>query len=324
MRQAEACGLGWDRLEIDQEPFILRIVCQAGQSWHLKHPDWKRPADPTKTKKPRSQILHPTVVLILRAQRAELQSRGWFRCDGPVFPAHGGRWRTTGEVVKPETMRRIAQDAGLPNAAEWVTHSTRHSFATLEAVASRDLKATQARTGHSSIQQLDSYLHAAGLYLGRSAVPELPVHVAPVVATPEPGVEICRTGNPTVKLDSWGFDTLERPPDITETDLVSARSWQSDQAAERRALRAESERSFSDLAAEWLQRPENTRNGYPPAVRLAAKRAYCRAYRVAQRQSCSGAACSKAGQRAGIACRAAWAKQIKAALAKMSQAKPLK
>ena len=209
LRQAEGAGLAWDDLSLDVEAPavpIMRVHCQAPRGWNQKGAT--RPFHPTKTRAVLSQALHPTVVKILKAQRAELVRRGWYRSEGPVFPGKDGTWRTTGQVIKPARVRELARAAGLPNPDDWVTHSTRHSFSTLEVVASGgDLKRTQARTGHADVRQLEGYLHAAGHLLGNSSIPEIDVPVAPTVALLSGGVEV-------VAADPWGIDQIPAPPEL--------------------------------------------------------------------------------------------------------------
>jgi len=314
LRQAEACAVGWQDVEIDTEPFVLRVHRQAGAQWQ-KRSEKLEPDAPTKTRTNRTQVLHINVVLALRAHRAELQRRGWYRANGPVFPGDSGEWRTSGRVLKPERVREIAAMAGCRDADAWVTHSFRHSFATLEVIASGgDLRRTQARTGHASLAQLEGYMHAAGGSLGRSAVPQLPL-AEPQIVQPMTGIgggnEIVRM----VDLDPWGIEQAFAPPDISEADLDKARLIEGIRAAEKRTLRAGSERSFRELAAEWLTREGDAGiRGRPEEVSEAEKRAYCRAYMAAKRAKCTAEECKKAGKRARIATEAAWRRQVTAAI----------
>lgn len=314
LRQAEGCAVGWSDLEIDRAPYTLRVHRQARAQWHKEPGAGSEPNQPTKTRTSRTQVLHDNVVLALRAHRAELQRRGWYSPAGPVFPGDSGEWRTSGRLIKPERVRELVTAAGLPSAESWVTHSLRHSFATLEVVASGgDLRRTQARTGHASLGQLETYLHTAGGALGRSAVPELPL-ASPAIACHlpglPPGTEITRP----LDLDPWGIERADAPPSLLHADLARARQIEDSRALEKRSLRDQSERSFRELAAEWLTLPGNAGNrGKPQAISEAEKRAYCRAYMSAKRAGLPVESCKKAGQRARIATEGAWRKQLTAA-----------
>ncbi len=176
LRQGEAAGLGWDRLQIDEPPLFAVIDWQACADWRRRHPEWLRPMDPPKTRRSRTLDLSstPSAVEVFRAARGQLQARGWYRPDGPVFPGPHGEWRERPKTIAPDVLRACVRDAGLPNPERWVTHSLRHSFATLELVAHEgDTKSVQQRTGHSSAAMLEHYLHAAGRGLTPSRLPQL-------------------------------------------------------------------------------------------------------------------------------------------------------
>jgi len=175
LRQAELCGLAWDMVDVDGPPYLLHVWAQAPRGWRQDWPGYDRPPQIPKGRRRRRQVMHPDVIAALRAQREQLQARGWHHAEGPVFPGRAGQWRTNGEALKPELVRELAREAGLPNPHLWTTHSTRHTFATLEVAASLgDFKATQERTGHSSIAQLQTYYHAAtGRGMPSSQIPEI-------------------------------------------------------------------------------------------------------------------------------------------------------
>lgn len=318
LRQAEACAVAWSSVEIDRAPYLLRVDRQAKAQWHKRKGATDAPNQPTKTRVSRTQVLHENVVLALRAHRAELQRRGWYRLDGPIFPGDAGEWRTSGKLIKPERVRELVALAGIGAAEKWVTHSFRHSFSTLEVVASGgDLRATQARTGHASLKQLEGYLHAAGGHLGRSALPVLPLETASVLPGLPPGIEISRT----VDLDPWGFEQIEAAPDLAEADLSEARRFEHSRAIEKRELREQSERTFREIATEWLTRAGNGgMRGKPKAISEAEKRAYGRAYMRGMRAKLSIEECKKAGRRARVATEGAWRKQLSAVQRQMTKA----
>jgi integrase len=181
-RNGELAGLGWDDIVREADRVLVRIHRQATNRWRQHHPEWTRPLAPTKGRKQRTLILHPTAVLALDAQRELLEARGWYRADGPVFPGHeatpfAGQWRNNSCAIDPRDVKRIAAAAGLPFASEWVTHSLRHSLATIESTCGADLRSIQKRTGHGSLVVLERYIHAkTGRGLPPSAIPELGVH----------------------------------------------------------------------------------------------------------------------------------------------------
>jgi integrase len=178
LRNGEGSGLGWDDLALDLRTPRGRVMHQAVDQWRKHHPDWTRPLDPPKRGRTRALILHPTAVKALVAHRAALEARGWFREDGAVFPGHeggpfAGTWRNNANCIRPEDMKRLAAIAGLPFPEEWVTHSLRHSLASVESSSGADLRSIQGRTGHGTLRALEDYIHARRL--PPSAIPELAV-----------------------------------------------------------------------------------------------------------------------------------------------------
>jgi integrase len=319
LRQAEACAVGWDCVDIDQPlaselvkgaaANVLRVLWQAKRKWWTRSSD--RPRDPLKTKRPRSQVLHDTLVQILRMHRAELRRRGWFRFDGPLFPGRKGEWRRSAKVMLPTKMKDFAADAGFPFPEDWVVHSMRHSFATLEIKASGgDLKRTQARTGHADVRQLEGYLHATGEFLGHSAIPLLPMRTEQVHRLPD--------GTEFVNADPWGIEVLEKPPPVEHLTERMARAYDKEVVLANRELREQSERPFIEIATEWLQNPARSRSGYPPAVEEAAKRAYHRAYSQEKRAGGKPKQCQQAGARKRRATLGAWARALSIAERKVS------
>lgn len=333
LRQAEGCAVGWDCVEIDSAPHVMRVLGQAPRNWWKSGA--KRPKEPTKTKKQRSQILHPSLVEVLKAHRSELRRRGWYRIDGPLFPAKNGQWRRSAMLIKPERMKQFAADAGFPMSEDWVTHSLRHSFASLEVKASKDLKRTQARTGHADLRQLEGYLHATGDFLGHSAIPLLPIRIETermlptgvAVLAPEPGASMHPEQAPSLgdqlfitPLDPWGFEVLEQPAPVECLTAAAARRYDDEVRDAHRELRDRSAMSFADLAIEWLQRPTSERAGVPPEVTAAAVRNYHQAYSAAKRAFYKSSECKKAAARKRRACLGAWARCLTIAERRLSTA----
>lgn len=176
-RNGEGAGLGWDHCDFDRE--LLTIAVQALDQWRKHWPEKTRPDFPTKNAKteggPLVQRMHPDLKIALLEQRAKLEALGWYRPDGPVFPTYDGGWRRNGNCIYPEDLRRIAIASGIPNAEAWVTHSTRHSFTTLELAGLGDPKKVIGRTGHASIRQLEPYVHAEKAIA--SGIPRLSGHL---------------------------------------------------------------------------------------------------------------------------------------------------
>lgn len=261
LRQGEGVGLAWDHVDLDLG--ILYVEFQGARGWPRRWPEG-RPFDPPKTK-PRTLKLHQGALDALKLQRAALLERGWYRDDGPVFPAPGGTFRHTSRCFKPEALREIVQAAELPNPAAWTTHSMRHTFAQLETNTSGDLRGTMARTGHSSLAQLQGYLEAAGRGLTPSAVPALPEGVLPQVVGP--------ARSPVALL-------VEK----TEASREEALHAREERDAERAA---DARKPFDELAAEWLaagRKPEPR----PAAVTRAVRLAYVRGYNRELAADCKG------------------------------------
>jgi hypothetical protein len=316
LRQAELCALGWDCVEIDKPPFLLRVIGQAQRQWNRDGAT--RPREPTKTKRNRAQSLHENAVAILRVQRAEMKRRGWYRSDGPIFPGVGGAWRTSGRVLLPHKMKQFAKEAGFPHWEQWVVHSLRHSFATLEVKSSGDLKRTQARTGHSSVKQLESYLHATGAFLGNTAIPHLPIRLDPV-RTLSDGTQVGQVDSEgDVSADPWGIERVPGAPDTTLVTHDAAASFDAERRDNAREVRAASEKKFSDIALVWVQNPERTNSGIPKAVAMAIHRNYCQAYTRELRASKDKAKARRAAMLKSRACKGAWARAVAIAERKLS------
>jgi len=327
MRQGEACGLGWDRVEIDTDPALLRIDYQATRSWREECPGSDRPTVPPKGRtkyEHRVQVLHPSVVLALRHLREHLRAHNLYRSTGPVFPAlrtHRGDWRP-GRLIDPRQMRAIARLAGLRAADTWKTHTTRHSFGSVELVCSGgNLKATQQRIGHSSVKMLERYLHQMGHGLARSSVPELPEltqAAIPVNGEELPAAPLVETlaadGEPFTITTEAELDPRAAPPPNLPLaplcDLVQANAARLQECARRRKeeqaeLKRQSRRPFVELAEEWLHAPDPSLPR-PRPVTEGARRHYARGYNKAKGAGLTLEQCRRAGQRAKRAYLGAW------------------
>lgn len=176
LRQGEAAGLGWEDVDLDVEPYMCRVRYQVTDGWRARHPEWTRPLSPPKSRRP-GFLLHPVALKVLRHHRERLTERGWYDEKGPVFPttgggAEGGGWRSHADLVPPALFRKFVERAGLPNPDRWVTHSLRHTFATLEAAALPSIRDLMLRTGHSSINVAQAYIHSVGRGHVRSGISE--------------------------------------------------------------------------------------------------------------------------------------------------------
>jgi len=296
LRQGEAAGLAWDCLDLDGDgTHVLTVRYQARKGWARRSRDG-RPRDLPKAKRARSQILHPTVVDVLRRQAQELERRGWYRWDGPVFPTRGGRWRQTGYVVRTDTMREIVRAAGLDGAERWSGHSLRHTFCSLEANANTDLKAVAMRAGHGDIRTTMGYVHA-GRLLPRSPLPAMDL----IVETPL-------------------LAGATRPEEATTERVARA----TERAKEKRAKQdSDARASFADVAHLWANQGR-TDDELPREVRAAMRRAYVRGYVAAQRKSGQGgkSAWKKAGAHARHATLGAWKRALGRARASLEKEEP--
>ncbi|MBI3204474.1 MAG: tyrosine-type recombinase/integrase [Myxococcales bacterium] len=298
MRQGEVCGLAWDCVDLTNG--VVAIRYQAGRGWPERWPDG-RPRDPTKTK-PRTIRLHPDAVAAFEMQQRQLEGFGWYRDGGPVFPSHRGEFRKSGRAITPDALRALVASAGLPNVENWVTHSLRHTFASLE-VHHSDPRSAQSRTGHASIAQLEVYLHPKGRGLAPSAIPRLPgaslLHSPPqLIAAPEPelaSVELSAevVVNPADATVRTGPHEPEPPTVelVLTAELMKAERGRLDAEAARaeqaNARRRESARPFEDLARDWIAVGKQPRPR-PPAVTRAVRVAYVRAYKAELARAAKG------------------------------------
>lgn len=316
LRQGEAAGLGWDHVELEGEPHLMRVHYQVVDGWRDHQPPQGvhaelaalRPLWPPKNG-PRSLTMHAAVVQALRAQRAQLQRHGWYRPDGPVFPGKSGKWRTHAEVFKPERFRAIVKKAGLPNVERWTTHSLRHSFATLEVIASAgDLRRVQRRTGHSSIEQLSTYMHSArrGSHLP-SAIGELPpaLTAGPSLAVPEPP-----PGAPVAYASLVGA-TDGALVDLSRSCAAAADEAENTARADRRVKREEKRKRYVTRGVDFDSLARAVVAGelvgdQPPEVTRILEANYQRAYSRKVRAGGTPDEAQAAGKHSRRATRGAW------------------
>lgn len=287
LRQGEAAGLGWDHVSIDDPSNdVLFVEFQAGPNWFKRWGD--RPLDPPKDGA-RRQRLHPVVKKLLLNQRAQLQVRGWYRADGPVLPAPGGKWLRGGEVVKPSRVKRWAAAAGLRDPEKWCAHSMRHSFVMLELEANQgDLISVMERSGHSDLRIIRGYMHAKGLGMAAAKV----------------DLQLARGEAMMPALDgssAFGPPLLEAPAldesqatALLETNISAfTRATEARQEAAVRK-RDESYDSFDDVYARWVAAGRPSKQ--PKEVTARARRAYLKGYNRGVRKREPAERCAALGK----------------------------
>jgi len=211
LRQSEIAALGWDMIDLEGKPAcgrcpscgrddpggcssyappVVRVWYASQPKWKEKHPEWVRPMDPPKGNKRATVVLHPHAVACLRAHRDRLIALGWYRLDGPVFPARKGAWRMHHKAIDGATFREIVEMARLPNVRAWTPHSLRHSFGTLEVAGALmqtgDAKGAQIRGRWSSPRVMQGYMHMLGRGRPESFIGEIDQSVLPNLLGPGP------------------------------------------------------------------------------------------------------------------------------------------
>jgi integrase len=295
-RQAEACGLGWDCVFIDQERAELRIHYQAPPGWTKAHPTWKRPLEAPKMNKKREATMHPAVAEMLRAYREKLSQDGRYRPEGPVFPNRSGGWRTTGKVLSNRVLREIVEAAGF-DAKNWVVHSLRHTFGTLNArgamLTTGDIVALMAVGGWAKHETAFQYIKAMARERPSSFIPALPQAELP------------------------GVGALPGPAEMRRLEVARERQTESLVELSREVVvrvggdaRAERNLSLAEIAARHAGEP-----GIPKVVRDMAKAKYAQAYRQAQRDKLTPEECAGRANAARIGFLSNYKRQLKKAAA---------
>lgn len=152
LHQGELAGLRWN--DLDVEHGLVRIARQYDEQ-------------PLKTHARAAHLrVLPELFEIFFLQALDLEARGLFAPDGPVFPCPSRStsdiarpYRAGGCVLETRELRAGVVRAGLPNPEGWTTTSLRRTFATLEDLgAGGDLVALAERTRHASVSSLLRYL----------------------------------------------------------------------------------------------------------------------------------------------------------------------
>lgn len=290
LRNAEGCALAWDDFHrgVDGGLYVT-IQRQAKQGWAEVTDDGQdRPDTLPKNDKRRTVQVHKSLAAILAEHKERLEALGLFRANGPVFPTKKGEYRRDDALLKPEVVREIWEEAGLPNAERAVTHSFRHSLGTLEAAKGADVKTVMARLGHSDPKVSLGYIHRVGRGVAESLVPELPlsgtVPEAPEEVLALPSVELGDLPLPTAK-ESAQFQA--------ELDSKTRGKRENDRAN----FLAGDTLDFQAVALKWKE--DGCQGVRPPAVTDHADKAYAREYLRAQRRAI------EAGKSAVVARKAA-------------------
>lgn len=127
----ELAALAWE--DVDEENQIVHVRRRMRGGWKTINPEWERPTEPPKYG-PRRVRMHGEAVCIFQSQRAELQQRGKYASQGPVFPGiHDVVWLQRPEsVLSAPRLQAYARDAGLP-PDNWTPVSLRRVFPLLDA-----------------------------------------------------------------------------------------------------------------------------------------------------------------------------------------------
>lgn len=303
MRQGELAALCWsDLVNLDQQDrmlhgkVLLYVRHQAKRGWKERHPEWERPLYRTKSRE-RSpdpddppQVLHPSAIKVFIGQRWNLQNHGFYRPDGPVFPSRRGAWRTHPVVIRPDReWEKVCTLAGI-DPHRMPPHGLRHTFGTLEALASSDLKGLQLRGRWRSLKIAQGYMHDAGRGLPVSNVPELPI-APPTVATFRTADEARQAIQAYGEEPSDPWELAPAVPLVDPADMPQEAALAVSEArkGDRRAARREAQekflgRSVVDMARAAERWAEQGFPGLrPEEVNQAAARAYTRVYQSRHR-----------------------------------------
>lgn len=279
LRQGEASGLGWADVEIDAPIPLLRVWRQATDGWRTRHPEWGEPQDPVKGRQGAVQRLHGSAVQALRHQRENLEAHGLYKPTGPVFPGRGAEWRSHADCIDAEDFRQIVIESGLANPEKWVPHSLRHSFGTLELIASGgDLKSTMARMRHTRIETLETYLHEMGRGLPVSRVPEL--NPAAMPEPPPRQLPPARPVPPELAPFAVVEDEAERMGDLVTATGEAAQTAEERRLERKARLRREAKQRFYKRNIPSFKKALDAwdRQGpRPPEITAHAERARMRA-----------------------------------------------
>jgi integrase len=322
LRNAELAGLAWRDLRFDAGDPQITVARQAPHNWHLGDdgkPNGKRePDSPTKGRKARTLPLHEETTQALRLHREQLRKAGMYDLNGPVFPDEHGFWRTSGSVLRPDTVARLVKAAGLPYDA-FTTHELRHTFVTFAAFwvmrhGSGDMREVQALAGHGDLKTTMPYIHRVTASQ-ENPIPRLSVRIVPAIVAAQ------AEKTPPELPSSNGHGLIHGLAQLSALRSSSIRTDPPIVKSQRRSLR--------EVAAYVLAQPLESREPVPEEVRELTRAAYQKAYNrglgrkmQAKQRKTTPEARRLAGQKAANAVLAAWCTALGRERERMARALP--
>ncbi len=162
-RRSEGAAVTWDAVHLDLPPgaawVSLRTATKLG--WRQRT-SAATPVEQTKGAAANAMRMPEVCAEILRAHRQNLRAHGLYADAGPVFPRSDGAARSDPQLVRVDTLRAIATDAGLPGAERFSLHCLRHGFATLESAGGASLRELMLRLRVKSPEIAIRYAHGRG------------------------------------------------------------------------------------------------------------------------------------------------------------------
>lgn len=143
LRIGEACALKWSDIDFENQRLtVQRIVC-----WEVRT---KSPylRDGTKTNEVRTVKLCERAIELLKEMKENHQDEHLFRPNG-TFPRYS---------AIQNAYNRVFMALDLPQRS---THIYRHTFATLHADQTKDIRATQSAMGHNDLRVTQHYANAS-------------------------------------------------------------------------------------------------------------------------------------------------------------------
>lgn len=157
MRQGEVLGLTWECVDLDNSSLLINKQLQKAMNAEGKR---VYSIISTKNSKGRKITLAPTVVELLRRQKATQEA--WKQAAGSAWQESGFVFpNELGEHLMPHTVyhnyKRIVTAIGRPDAR---FHDLRHSYAVAAIKSGDDIKTVQGNLGHATASStLDVYGH---------------------------------------------------------------------------------------------------------------------------------------------------------------------
>lgn len=155
MRRGEACGLTWDRVNLEKGTILINRQLQGISG----HPGEYRLVS-TKSSKGRTIVIADAVVEVLKKQKVKQAETRLLA--GPLWLDEGYVFTNeVGKHLSPSTLyhhyKKLVASIGLPDAR---LHDLRHSYAVAALRAGDDIKTVQGNLGHHTASfTLDVYGH---------------------------------------------------------------------------------------------------------------------------------------------------------------------